>query len=73
MHIVFNTPPGYTFYEAIENILNVVIYIQQYLWINLIWFGLICYGIFKKDNEFIYGGIFSIIFSFGLIYILLGF
>lgn len=44
-------------------LVNAISYLVYYNWINVLWLGLIIFGLIKKNKEFVKGGIFSIVLS----------
>jgi len=56
--------------DLLGAITDAIFYLYQYCWIILLCIVSIVYGIFKKNNEFFWGGIYSLIFS-GLVIILI--
>lgn len=65
------TPEAGTFVTFLESILDLVAYLHIYLYANLFWLLLFIIGIIKKNNELILGSTYSMIFSFGLIGLIL--
>jgi len=52
--------------DALTNVINSIIYLTHYAWINLFWLSIIGYGFVKKKKELLLGGLYSLILSFGL-------